>query len=146
MIDRDRVVAEVAARHGVRISPDDPLLTWLAVHDVVLDVYVEKWHEVVASAEHGADQRKAALDAELRAGTERREARAQRAAKEAGREAAAGAVEALTAATDTFEKAAKATSDSLTKLVKGARVAAAVAIACPVAAVAAIVLWLIATG
>ena len=39
LIDRDQVIQEVASSHGIILGPDDPILAFLAVHDVVLSRY-----------------------------------------------------------------------------------------------------------
>ena len=39
LIDRDQVIQEVASSHGIILAPDDPILAFLAVHDVVLGRY-----------------------------------------------------------------------------------------------------------
>ncbi len=146
MIPRERVVADVAAKHGVRISEDDPLLAWLAVHDVVLEHYIEKWSEIVAAAEASAAAGEAEREVKRGEALSRSDARALRAAELAGKEAADGAVKALKAATEAFEASAQGATSTLDKLVRGARFAAVVAVACPLAAVVAIVAWLVAGG
>ena len=39
LIDRDQVIQEVASSHGIILAPDDPVLAFLAVHDVLLARY-----------------------------------------------------------------------------------------------------------
>ena len=39
LIDRDQIIQEVASSHGIILGPDDPVLAFLAVHDVVLSRY-----------------------------------------------------------------------------------------------------------
>lgn len=39
LIDRDQIVQEVASSHGIILGLDDPVLAFLAVHDVVLSRY-----------------------------------------------------------------------------------------------------------
>ena len=39
LIDRDQVIQEVATSHGIILGPDDPVLAFLAVHDVLLARY-----------------------------------------------------------------------------------------------------------
>ena len=38
-ISRDDVIGLVAKEHGILISRDDPILSLLAVHQVILDYY-----------------------------------------------------------------------------------------------------------
>lgn len=39
LIDRDQIIQEVATSHGIILGPDDPVLAFLAVHDVLLSRY-----------------------------------------------------------------------------------------------------------
>lgn len=42
MLNKDAVIQAVVKKHGILLSKDDPILSFLAVHDVVLDLYSEK--------------------------------------------------------------------------------------------------------
>lgn len=106
MIDRDAVVRAVAERYGVRISGDDPLLTWLAVHDVVINQYVQAWRETQTEAQAAADERAA----ERKSAAKRKAAERQAAVESAAHGAAKAAVAAINAkmdeAVDAFQTAA----------------------------------------
>ena len=41
-ISRDDVIALVAKEHGILISRDDPILSLLAVHQVILEHYEQR--------------------------------------------------------------------------------------------------------
>ena len=41
-IDRDAVIQAVVKQHGILLGKDDPILAFLAVHDVILDEYSVK--------------------------------------------------------------------------------------------------------
>jgi len=43
MLDRKSIINAVAQKHGIVLGEDDPILSFLAVHDVVLDEYRERF-------------------------------------------------------------------------------------------------------
>jgi len=48
MIDRQAIIQTVAEKHGVLLGDDDPILSFLAVHDVVLDEYRKQFERADA--------------------------------------------------------------------------------------------------
>ncbi|EGU0150159.1 hypothetical protein JFQ72_004405 [Vibrio parahaemolyticus] len=42
MIDKQVVIDEVMRKHGIVLSKDDPILAFLAVHDVLIDSYTNR--------------------------------------------------------------------------------------------------------
>jgi molecular chaperone GrpE (heat shock protein) len=68
-IDRDTVIQTVAKEHGILISKDDPILAFLAVHDVCIDAYAHKMSSAISTVneklesvtdQHHRDSRKLA--------------------------------------------------------------------------------------
>jgi len=43
MLDRKSIIDAVARKHGIILSDDDPILSFLCVHDVILDEYRERF-------------------------------------------------------------------------------------------------------
>jgi len=43
MLDRKSIINAVAQKHSIVLGEDDPILSFLAVHDVVLDEYRERF-------------------------------------------------------------------------------------------------------
>jgi hypothetical protein len=44
-LDREAIIAEVARRHGILLSPEDPILATVAIHEVVLGEYIRQIEE-----------------------------------------------------------------------------------------------------
>ena len=141
MIDRKAVVQ--AGRTLRRADGrNDPLLTWLAVHDVVLDVYVTAWRQVQVDG-----QAAAAEEAERRATEAAEVAAVQRNQVEGAAKAAAEAVlasvgSAMEDATATLVAAVEGAAGRVERAERRARLAAGAAIAFPVATVGALLVWL----
>jgi hypothetical protein len=41
-LDREVIIAEVARRHGILLSPEDPILATVVIHEVVLGEYIRQ--------------------------------------------------------------------------------------------------------
>lgn len=144
MIDRKEIVDQVAARYGVRIAVDDPLLVWLAVHDVVIERYVEGWREVQAEARIVADAEAAGKVEDAAATAKALQARVDVAAKAAAEGVADQVAAAVTDATASFRTAAEAAAVQVNAAQRRTLIAAAVAVAFPAGTVVALIAWLVA--
>ena len=54
-IDREQLWVDVVRETGVQITPDDPILALIAVHDIVLDSYQKRWLKAVKRIERHAN-------------------------------------------------------------------------------------------
>lgn len=138
MIDREAVVQAVAARYGIRISEDDPVLAFIAVHDVVIERYVEAWRETLTEAQATADERDKAIEREAAA----RESSVERAADDAAKAAAAAIEGSMGEAVEAFRSVARAAAEEVGAGARRAQVAAMLAAAFPAAALVGIIAWL----
>lgn len=142
MIDREAVVRAVAERYGTRISEDDPLLAWLAVHDVVLDQYVQAWRETQTEAQAAADERAAELESASKREAAARQAAVETAARDAAKAAVAAIEGGMGEAIEAFRLAAGGAAETVNAGARRAQVAAMLAAAFPLAALVGIVAWL----
>lgn len=46
-LDKERIIQEIARRHRILLSPDDPIFAALAMNDVVLSAYIAKVQESI---------------------------------------------------------------------------------------------------
>ena len=138
MIDREAVVQAVAGRYGIRISEDDPVLAFIAVHDVVIERYVEAWRETLTEAQAAADERHKAGEREAAA----RESSVERAADAAAKAAAAAIEGSMGEAVEAFQQAAREAAGEVSAGARRAQVAAMLAAAFPAAALVGIIAWL----
>lgn len=49
-LDREAIIAEVARRHRIVLSPEDSILATVAIHEVVLGEYIRQVEEAVTRA------------------------------------------------------------------------------------------------
>ena len=54
-IDREQLWVDVVRETGVQITPDDPILALIAVHDIVLGSYEKRWLKAVKRIERHAN-------------------------------------------------------------------------------------------
>ena len=49
-IDREQLALEIARETGVAITADDPIMSLIKAHDIVLDCYEKRWRECTDKA------------------------------------------------------------------------------------------------